>query len=77
MLRKKLIPAELIFASSLLLAPGLASTGYGQNTPQTSQQAPAASDAPAASSPRHPLRLQHRLSTGVGSGPSATRPCRE
>jgi beta-barrel assembly-enhancing protease len=50
MLRKKLIPAELMFASSLLLAPGLALTGYGQNSPQTSQQAPPASDAPAASS---------------------------
>jgi predicted Zn-dependent protease len=50
MLRKKLIPAELMFASSLLLAPGLALNGYGQNTPQTSQQAPPASDTPAASS---------------------------
>jgi predicted Zn-dependent protease len=50
MLRKKLIPAELMFASSLLLAPGLALTGYGQNPPQASQQAPPASDAPAPSS---------------------------
>jgi beta-barrel assembly-enhancing protease len=50
MLRKKLIPAELMFASSLLLAPGLALIGYAQNTPQTSQQAPPASDVPAASS---------------------------
>ncbi len=49
MLRKKLIPAELMFASSLLLAPGLAVTCYGQNSPQTSQQTPASSDAPAAS----------------------------
>jgi beta-barrel assembly-enhancing protease len=49
MLRKKLIPAELMFASSLLLAPGLALTGYGQNSPPASQQAPATSDAPAAS----------------------------
>jgi beta-barrel assembly-enhancing protease len=49
MLRKKLIPAELMFASSLLLAPGLALNGYGQNSPQTSQQAPPASDTPAAS----------------------------
>ena len=53
MLRKKLIPAELMFASSLLLAPGLASTGYAQNTPQTSQQAPPASD-PTAASPSTP-----------------------
>jgi beta-barrel assembly-enhancing protease len=49
-LRKKLIPAELMFASSLLLVPSLALTGYAQATPQTSQQAPQASDAPAASS---------------------------
>jgi beta-barrel assembly-enhancing protease len=49
MLRKKLIPAELMFASSLLLAPGLALNGYGQNSPQTIQQAPPASDTPAAS----------------------------
>src|ERR1700722_13196426 len=37
MLRKSLIPAELMVASSLLLAPSLALTGYGQNTPQNSQ----------------------------------------
>ena len=36
MLRKKLISAEFLVASSLLLAPGLALTGYGQNTPQSS-----------------------------------------
>jgi beta-barrel assembly-enhancing protease len=35
MLRKKLIPAEFLVASSLLLAPGLALTGYGQSTPQS------------------------------------------
>jgi predicted Zn-dependent protease len=34
MLRKKLTTAEFLVASSLLLAPGLALTGYGQNTPQ-------------------------------------------
>ena len=42
MLRKKLMPAEFLVASSLLLAPGLAVTGYGQNTSQnqpTSQPA--------------------------------------
>jgi predicted Zn-dependent protease len=35
MLRKKLIPAEFLVASSLLLAPGLALTGYGQSSPQS------------------------------------------
>jgi predicted Zn-dependent protease len=55
LLRKKLIPAEIMVASGLLLAPALA--GYGQqNTPPSSQPAaspagpPPASTAPAASS---------------------------
>jgi predicted Zn-dependent protease len=38
MLRKKLIPAEFLIASSLLLAPCLALTGYGQNSPQSTAQ---------------------------------------
>ena len=50
MLRKKLIPAELMVASSLLLVPGFTLTGYGQNSPQTS---------PPASRPQQPLRRQH------------------
>jgi hypothetical protein len=37
MLRKSLIRAELMVASSLLLAPGFTLMGYGQNNPQTSQ----------------------------------------
>ena len=52
MLRKKLIPAELMVASSLLLAPAFTLTGYGQNSPQTSQPTnapPAASSTPAPS----------------------------
>lgn len=55
LLRKKLIPAEIMVASGLLLAPALA--GYGQqNTPPSSQPAaspagpPPAATAPAASS---------------------------
>ena len=39
MLRKKLMPAEFLVASSLLLAPGIAFTGYAQNTSQSSPQA--------------------------------------
>ena len=39
MLRKKLMPAEFLVASSLLLAPGVALTGYAQNTSQSSPQA--------------------------------------
>jgi predicted Zn-dependent protease len=38
MLRKKLIPAEFLVASSLLLAPSLALTGYGQNSPPSTAQ---------------------------------------
>ncbi len=39
-LSKKLISAELMVATSLLLAPGFSLTGYGQNTPpiQPAQQ---------------------------------------
>ena len=39
MLRKSLIPAELMVASSLLLAPSFTLTGYGQNNP-ANQPAP-------------------------------------
>jgi beta-barrel assembly-enhancing protease len=69
MLRKKLTPAELIFASSLLLAPGLALAGYGQNPPQTSQQTPATSaSTPPASASASPV-------TGSAQAPAdATMP---
>jgi predicted Zn-dependent protease len=69
MLPKKLIPAELIFASSLLLAPGLALAGYGQNPPQTGQQTPAAS----ASTP--PASASASPATGSAQAPAdATMP---
>jgi beta-barrel assembly-enhancing protease len=52
---KKLIPAEILVASSLLLAPCLALTGYGQNSPQSSPPAATPSNAPpAASTPPGP-----------------------
>src|ERR1700733_11823223 len=63
MLRKKLIPAEFVVASSLLLAPGFTLTGFGQNSPQTSTptspqtSTPTAAPAgapPAASAPAAP-----------------------
>jgi predicted Zn-dependent protease len=75
MLRKKLIPAELMFASSLLLAPGLALTGYGQNTPQTTQQAPPPSDTPAApsSTPASPAPAPAPSGSAQAS-PDATMP---
>jgi beta-barrel assembly-enhancing protease len=43
MLRKSLMPAELMVASSLLLAPSFTLTGYGQNNPQNSPAQPQAS----------------------------------
>ena len=56
MLRKKLIPAEFMVASSLLLAPGFVLTGYGQNSPTTqpSAQTPAQTSPPATSAPAEP-----------------------
>jgi len=69
MLPKKLIPAELSFASSVLLAPGLALAGYGQNPPQTGQQTPAAS----ASTP--PASASASPATGSAQAPAdATMP---
>jgi beta-barrel assembly-enhancing protease len=47
MVRKMLIPAELIVASSLLIVPVFTLAGYAQNTPQTTQ--PTAADMPPAS----------------------------
>jgi beta-barrel assembly-enhancing protease len=51
MLRKKLISAELMVASSLLLAPGFTLTGYGQNTPQSTPSSTPPSAAPADTPP--------------------------
>ncbi len=51
MLRKRLIPAEFLVASSLLLAPGLALTGYGQNSPPSTAQT-----TPTTATPAQPRR---------------------
>jgi predicted Zn-dependent protease len=53
MLRKRLIPAEFAVASSLLLAPCLALTGYGQNSPQSTPQSspPTATPTPTTATP--------------------------
>src|SRR5271170_3569484 len=51
MLRKKLITAEFLVTSSLLLAPGLALTGYGQNTPQNAPQSSPPTAAPSDTPP--------------------------
>ena len=72
MLRKKLIPAEFLVASSLLLAPGLALTGYGQSsplsTPQSSPPTATPSDTPpAASTPPGPATDQTMPGVKPGS----------
>jgi beta-barrel assembly-enhancing protease len=46
-MRKKLIPAEFMVASSLLLAPSFALMGYAQNSPQSSPQTTPPTTAPA------------------------------
>ena len=70
MLRKKLIPAEFLVASSLLLAPGLALTGYGQNSPQTSRRRPAPADCSSTPrSPPHLLRLHSAIPPPAASIP--------
>jgi beta-barrel assembly-enhancing protease len=51
MLRKKLMPAEFLVASSLLLTPGIAFTGYAQNTSQNSPPASPPTAAPSATPP--------------------------
>jgi len=51
MLRKKLMPAEILVASSLLLAPGIAFNGYAQNTSPSSPQASPPTAAPSATPP--------------------------
>jgi predicted Zn-dependent protease len=67
MLRKKLMPAEFLVASSLLLAPGIALTGYAQNTSPGSPQAtpPAASTTPPTASTTPPG------ASATPSGPAA------
>ncbi len=46
---KRLIPAEFLVASSLLLATSLGLTGFAQNSPQSSPPTAAPSDTPPAS----------------------------
>jgi predicted Zn-dependent protease len=67
-MRKRLIPAEFLVASSLLLAPSLALTGYGQNNPQSSPPVATPSDPPpAASTPPSPAADQTMPGVKPGS----------
>jgi beta-barrel assembly-enhancing protease len=67
MLRKKLISAELMIASSLLLAPGFTLTGYGQNSPQSSPPSSPSATAPANTPPASSAPT-------ASSAPDATAP---
>ena len=51
MLRKRLIPAEFMVASSLLLAPGFVPAGNGQNSTPTSQAPTSQASTPPAAAP--------------------------
>jgi beta-barrel assembly-enhancing protease len=70
MLRRKLFSAELMVASSLLLAPGFALTGYGQNTPQSSPPASPSSTPPSAA----PADTPPAASAPASSAPDSTVP---
>jgi beta-barrel assembly-enhancing protease len=70
MLRRKLISAELMVASSLLLAPGFTLTGYGQNTPQSSPPASPSSTPPSAA----PADTPPAASAPASSAPDSTVP---
>ena len=70
MLRKKLMPAEFLVASSLLLAPGIALTGYAQNTSQSSPQASPQSSPPTAA----PSDTPPAASTPPGPATDQTMP---
>ena len=65
---KRLIPAEFLVVSSLLLAPSLALTGYGQNSPQSSPPAAPSATPPAAST------APPTASTTPPSPPAASTP---
>ena len=70
MLRKKLMPAEFLIASSLLLAPGIALTGYAQNTSQSSPQVSPQSSPPTAA----PSDTPPAASTPPGPATDQTMP---
>jgi beta-barrel assembly-enhancing protease len=69
---KRLIPAEFLVVSSLLLAPSLALTGYGQNSPQSSPPAsPPTATPPAASTTPPTASTTPPGASATPPGPSA------
>jgi beta-barrel assembly-enhancing protease len=73
---KRLIPAEFLVVSSLLLAPSLALTGHGQNSPQSSPPASPPTAAPSAASTTPPTAstTPPGASTTPPSPPAASTP---
>src|ERR1700733_7656574 len=69
---KRLIPAEFLVVSSLLLAPSLALTGFGQNSPQSSPP-PTATPSAASTAPPTASTTPPTAST-TPPGASATPP---
>jgi beta-barrel assembly-enhancing protease len=76
MLRKKLTTAEFLVASSLLLAPGLALTGYGQTTPQSTPPGTPQSSPPSTPQSSPPSTPQSSPPTAAPSDtpPAASTP---
>jgi beta-barrel assembly-enhancing protease len=71
---KRLIPAEFLVVSSLLLAPSLALTGYGQNSPQSSPPASPPTAAPSDTPPAASTPPPSATSTPAGPATDQTMP---
>jgi beta-barrel assembly-enhancing protease len=74
MLRKKLISAELMVASSLLLSPAFTLTGYGQNSPQSSPQSSPPSSPSSSPPSAAPSDTPPASSAPASSAPDANTP---
>jgi predicted Zn-dependent protease len=74
MLRKKLISAELMVASSLLLSPAFTLTGYGQNSPQSSPQSSPPSSPSSTPPSAAPSDTPPASSAPASSAPDANTP---
>jgi beta-barrel assembly-enhancing protease len=74
MLRKKLISAELMVASSLLLSPAFTVTGYGQNSPQNSPQSSPPSSPSSTPPSAAPSDTPPASSAPASSAPDANTP---
>src|SRR3984885_2173413 len=71
---KRLIPAEFLVVSSLLLAPSLALTGFGQNSPQSSPPASPPTAAPSTAPPTASTTPPGASTTPPGPPAASTPP---